>query len=235
MEHIHETASQIRERLLEQAKSQPEPTPRNSKCAACGDTGYIQAGNAVCRCECQKRKIIQAKLDEIPERYREASFANYVPMDIKEQTARDRIAGDFTGSFFLYGDYARGKTHLAIAQYVKLVQIERPCLFFSMAELLSELRQAEFKPGESDPDYFCLVRQRVRYADRFHLFVDDIDKFKITEFKFEVLFDLFDGIWKRKLGLTVTSNYSLTELARGDKVHPAIVRRLDDICTALEV
>lgn len=233
MEPIRETAEKMRERLLlelEQASSTPDPTRPSNECGLCGGTGYLRILDAVSRCECQKQKIIQAKLAEIPERYRECSFANYIPMDSKQQAASEQIAGDFTKSYFLHGDYARGKTHLATAQYVKLVQIERPCLFLGMAELLSELRTAEL-----DADYFCLVRHRARYADRFHLLVDDIDKFKVTDFKFEVLFDLIDTIYKRKLGLTVTSNYSLLELSSSGALHPSIVRRIDDICTALEV
>ncbi len=233
MGSIHETATQLRERLLrelEEASSRPDPTPRSSKCEICQDTGYLRVASGVARCECQKQKIIRQHLDGIPERFCNASFANYVPMDAKQEAARDKIAGEFTGSYFLYGDYARGKTHLATAQYVQLVKIERPCLFLGMAELIAELRRSEM-----DPDYFCTVRQRARYADRFHLLIDDIDKFKVTDFKFEVLFDLVDTIYKRKLGLTVTSNYSLLELASSGSIHPSIVRRIDDICCAVEV
>lgn len=186
--------------------------------------------DGVARCECQKVRVLNARLAEIPERYRESSFANYVPGDAKQAAARDRIAGNFTGSFFICGDYARGKTHLATAQYVKLIQIERPCMFMSMAELIRELRRSEL-----DTDYFCAVRMRAWHADRFHLFVDDIDKFKVTDFKFEVLFDLIDTIWKRKLGLTVTSNYNLAELSTSGAVHPSIVRRIDDVCAVVEV
>jgi chromosomal replication initiation ATPase DnaA len=99
-----------------------------------------------------------------------------------------------------------------------------------MGELISELRH-----GEINPDYFSIVRHRVRYSDQFHLFVDDIDKFKGTDFKFEVLFDLFDTLYKRNLSLTVTSNYSLAELANSEHLNPAIIRRIDDICQAIEV
>ena len=56
-----------------------------------------------------------------------------------------------------------------------------------------------------------------------------------TEFKAESLFDLFDTISRRCLGLTVTSNYSLEELGRGGLLHPAIVRRIDDLCVSVEV
>lgn len=206
-------------------------TSPKSECETCGDTGFIcVAGSGATRCECQKRKAAVEKLRKIPERFRQASFANYIPTDGRQDSALSKISGDFTKSYFIFGDYARGKTHLATAQYVRLVQIERSCEFLSMAELIGELRRSEM-----DPDYFCTVRQRVRSAEKFHLVLDDIDKFKVTDFKFEVLFDLFDTLYKRKLGLTVTSNYGLRELAQSGAVHPSIVRRIDDICEVVEV
>jgi len=44
-----------------------------------------------------------------------------------------------------------------------------------------------------------------------------------------------DTLYRQKHGLTVTSNYSLRDLADRERLHPAIVRRLDDMCTVLEV
>jgi DNA replication protein DnaC len=198
-------------------------------CAECGGRGWIRDDEAggVRRCECRRLAIIAGKLGEIPERFRQCTFQNYVPADAKQSQAHCRIMGNFLGSFYLHGDYARGKTHLATAQYRKLIDIEQPCMFLSMGELLAELRKSEM-----DADYFCLVRQRARHSDRFHLFLDDIDKFKSTDFKTEVLFDLFDTIYKRKLGITITSNCSLADLR---VIHPSIVRRIDDTCAAIEV
>lgn len=234
MEHVKETADQIRDRLqqeLDSPDSSRALTPQNSdSCPGCGGSGYIHTARGVCRCECKRQKILAEKLNAIPERFRNATFANYVPMDSAQERARDRLAAEFTKSYFLHGDYGRGKTHLATAQYRKLLEIERPCLLLTMGQLITELRRSEM-----DFDYFCLVRQRVRHAETFHLFVDDIDKFKVTDFKFEVLFDLFDTIYSRKLGLTVTSNYRLSELASSGVVHPSIVRRIDDICEVIEV
>jgi DNA replication protein DnaC len=184
----------------------------------------------VCRCECQKQRVITQKLAAIPARFRQASFASYVPTDALQQKGLDKVSGRFTGSFYIFGDYARGKTHLAVAQYAHLVRIEYPCMGMSMAELVTELRHAEM-----DREYFCQVRDRCRYADRFHLLIDDVDKFKATDFKFEVLFDLIDTIYRRNLGLTVTSNLSLRELAASGQVHPSIVRRFDDICEVIEL
>lgn len=103
-------------------------------------------------------------------------------------------------------------------------------MLLTMADLLSELRRAEL-----ERDYVSLVMDRVHYAESFHLFIDDIDKFKVTDFKFEVLFDLIDTIYRRKLGLTVTSNYGLRELVERERLHPAVVRRIDDICVSCEI
>jgi DNA replication protein DnaC len=231
MEQIREAVSQMRERLSRQVQDRDSTNPSSDACPDCEGRGYrylvVDGDVGVRRCECLRKRIVDQKLSEIPERFRGSTFENYVPTDAKQETARNAIQLDFTRSFYLYGDYARGKTHLATAQYRQLIEIERPALFMSMGELLADLRKAE-----TNDEYFCLVRQRVRYADNFHLFVDDIDKFKGTEFKTEVLFDLFDTIYKRKLGVTITSNCTLAEL-RG--IHPSIVRRIDDTCQALEV
>lgn len=194
----------------------------------------IPGGNktSVTRCECQKQKQIAFKLSSIPKRFSESSFANYIPCDSTQDAALRAISANFTQNFFIHGDYARGKTHLAIAQYRNLVLIEKSCMFMTMAELLAELRRAETdKDGRND--YFCQVRDRVRYAEEFHLFIDDIDKFKITEFKFEMLFDLVDTIYRRGLGLTVTSNFGLRELR--DQIDGSVLRRIDDICQVVEL
>lgn len=228
MEHNQETAAKIRAQLDRITR---DPTNPGNDCDLCRDTGYIRIADAgVIRCECQKRKIINARLADIPKRFRNCAFANYLPNNGRQQKALDQVAGEFTASYFIHGDYAQGKTHLATAQYVQLIRIERAALFFTMAELMAELRKSEM-----DADYFCLVRQRARHADSFHLFIDDIDKFKITDFKFEVLFDLIDSIYKRSLTLTVTSNCALSQLTNVAGVHPSIVRRLDDLCMAVEV
>lgn len=184
----------------------------------------------VCPCDCRRQKILRVRLQDIPERFRDVTFQGFIPRSVPQQEIRDRIWNDFTGSYFICGDYGCGKTHLATAQYIRLLQIERSAMFFTMAELLGELHRSAL-----DSDYFCTVRHRARSAEKFHLFIDDIDKFKVTDFKHEVLFDLMDTIYKRKLGLTITSNYTLSELATAGSVHPSIVRRIDDICAVVQL
>jgi DNA replication protein DnaC len=212
--------------------SQRPMSPNNETlCELCSGTGYISTDRGVIRCECQKQKIILQKLAAIPARFRNSTFANYDPINGKQVRAKERISSEFTKSYYIFGPYGTGKTHLGTAQYVQLVRIERPCLFLSMGELMNELRRSEL---EQDT-YYCQVREKCRYAERFHLFIDDMDKFKPTDFKAEALFDLIDTIYKRNIGLTITSNYSLSELAAAQTIHPSVLRRIDDICEVIEL
>ena len=97
-------------------------------------------------------------------------------------------------------------------------------------ELVGELRRAEF-----DEDFVSPVLAAASKRDPYHLFWDDIDKLKLTDFKTEVLFDLVDNLYRQKHGLTVTGNCSMRDLVEHERMHPAIVGRLDDMCRAIEV
>jgi hypothetical protein len=66
-------------------------------------------------------------------------------------------------------------------------------------------------------------------------FLDDIDKLKPTDFKTEILFDLLDTLYRRKHALTVTGNHSFSDPVDRERMHPAIVRRLDGMCRVAEV
>lgn len=56
-----------------------------------------------------------------------------------------------------------------------------------------------------------------------------------VDFKTEVLFHLVDALYRQNHGLTVTSNFSLRDLVEHERMAPAIVRRLDDMCRVLEL
>lgn len=229
MEHIKASAAEVQEKLQRLSEKASDPTRRGSECAFCKGTGFKREGSAVRPCECRQQRIREARLSALPERFRTATFGNYVPIDAIQERALNCLSDNPAGSFFLFGDYARGKTHLASAQYRALVDSGHTVAWRSMGELLEELRRAAVN------DETSTVVQAIRYSDVFHLFIDDIDKFKTTEFKHEVLFEVFDALYRRHLGVTVTSNYGLRFLAETERVHPAIIRRIDDMCRVVEV
>lgn len=106
---------------------------------------------------------------------------------------------DPSGSYYLNGSYGSGKTHLLYAQYREMVLAgETKCHVRTTRELVEELRRAEF-----DDDFISPVIIAASKSDAYHLFWDDIDKLKPTDFKTEVLFDLVDNLYRQKHGITV--------------------------------
>jgi len=182
-------------------------------------------------CECVKEKIRSARIAAIPERFKTSTFESYRPRNPRQQQAVDLMHMEPDGSWYLTGSYGSGKTHLLYAQYREMVLAGKTrCQVRTTRDLVEELRRTEF-----DDDFVSPVLSAASGPDPFHLFWDDIDKLKPTDFKTEVLFDLVDSLYRRKHGLTVTSNYSLLDLIERERMPPAIVRRLDDMCRAVEL
>jgi len=135
------------------------------------------------------------------------------------------------GSWYLTGCHGSGKTHLFYAQFRELAAAGRiRCHVRSTRELVDELKRMEL-----DNEFVSPAMAAANAPEPYHLFWDDIDKLKLTEFKTEVLFELVDALYRRKHGLTVTANYSLQELVERERMHPAIVRRLDDMCRVIQI
>jgi DNA replication protein DnaC len=178
-----------------------------------------------------KVRIRASRLAGIPERFRESSFKSYQSSNPKQEKALSVIRENPEGSYYLTGSYGSGKTHLLYAQYREMALAGRTsCHVRTTRELVKELQRAEFEDGFVSP-----VLAASSQSAPYHLFWDDIDKLKVTDFKTEVLFDLVDGLYRQKHGLTVTSNYSMQALVERERLHPAIVRRLDDTCRMIEL
>ncbi len=200
-----------------------------SECAVCGGTGWqrIKSGDSArCRrCECLKVREIQERLATIPERFRECTFESYRPKNLSQATARDVMQANPEGSYYLHGPYGSGKTHLLLAQYRSLVHAGVPANVRTSHELLGELQRMAL-----DDDFDSPVLAQIRGGRRYYLLWDDVDKFKMTDFRSQGLFDLIDLIYRKNLSLTVTSNFTLKELVEFEKLHPSLIRRIDEIC-----
>ena len=178
-----------------------------------------------------KERIQTARLAEIPERFRESSFESYRPKNRKQESALAQILDNPGGNFYLTGSYGSGKTHLLYAQYRQMVLAGKThCHVRTTRDLVEELRRTEFDEGFISPVIAAAAK-----PDPYYFFWDDVDKLKPTDFRTEVLFDLVDSLYRQNHGLTVTSNYSMRDLVERERLHPAIVRRLDDMCRIVEV
>ena len=145
------------------------------------------------KCECAVEKARAGYLALIPERFKDSSFESFKPRDPKQQRALSLMQKDLGGSWYLTGAYGNGKTHLLYAQYREMVISGNVgCHVRTARDLVEELRRAEF-----DEDFVSPVLAAASRHEPYHLFWDDIDKLKMTDFKTEVLFDLVDSLIAR--------------------------------------
>ncbi|HYK88838.1 MAG TPA: hypothetical protein VE398_08715 [Acidobacteriota bacterium] len=170
------------------------------------------------------------RLAEIPERFRNSTFENYQPKNSRQEKAHYLMREDPEGSYFLHGPYDCGKTHLLHAQYRTLVLASVVCHIRATVDLLNEIQRMEF-----DQEFVSPVFVQARTRSRYHLFWDDADKVKITDFRAQALHELIDLIYRNCLSLTITSNFSLKELEELEKLPPSVIRRIDAMCKVLEV
>ena len=203
-------------------------------CLLCDGTGWQRAGNEDSRyrrCACVKARLVAARLAAIPALFRGATFLSYHARDLQQERAVALMRSLPEGSWYLTGHYGSGKTHLFYAQYREMaVAGKTRCHVRTTRELVEELKRMEL-----DSEFVSPVMAAAYACAPYHLFWDDIDKLKPTDFKTEVLFELVDALYRQKHGLTVTANYSLQDLVERERMHPAIVRRLDDMCRVIQL
>lgn len=210
-------------------------------CTDCRDTGWRSYGpdeqgrtsSGPCHCLVQL-----TRLGILGDRFAKARFGN-IEADvaaagrIPDKTlliARDRMATDPTGCYFLSGDYGAWKTYLAAAQWNVLYDIEletgaasRPA-FFTDVRLYRSLRNAELgEPAAITPDDISTGRIS-------HLVIDDLGKKGVSTFVKTAYFDLIDAIHKRggAVGLTITSNAVIKMLANDYDM--GMIRRIRELC-----
>jgi DNA replication protein DnaC len=201
----------------------------------CGGSGWQRAGNedsiGYRRCDCAQARLVAGRLAAIPALFRNASFESYQARNPRQERAVALMRGLPDGSWYMTGHYGSGKTHLFYAQYREMaVAGKTRCHVRTTRELVEELKRIEL-----DGEFVSPVMTAAYECAPYHLFWDDIDKLKPTDFKTEVLCELVDALYRQKHGLTVTANYSLRDLVERERMHPAIVRRLDDMCKVIQI
>jgi DNA replication protein DnaC len=168
---------------------------------------------------------------QIPRLFAGSDFNNYIPVNENQKQALAALTGDAAYcSYYIYGDYGSGKTHLLYSQFRKMAldfNLGVKCFIRSTKDLLKELQDEELGKSES------IIIKSIEEGKDIHLFWDDADKFKVTDFKLESIFDLIDKIYRNCQHMTITSNCNLIELQ--EKLSPAICRRIDDICTKVKL
>lgn len=204
-------------------------------CPECKNTGWIECpDNTVRNCPaCLERRRIEKIHRAIPPKFQDCTFENFRTETPAQKAAKDEMLSSKFGSYFIHGAYGSGKTHLLYSQYRQVFPSygDDHAFVRTTKELIQEIQSEEVE-GKKSPILDALYGRRTGSPNLF-LFWDDADKFKVTDYKQEILFELVDGIYRNEQSLTVTSNFDLADLQ--NKLSPAIIRRIDDMCRVIEI
>ncbi len=144
------------------------------------------------------------------------SFKNYKPNTSPQQKAFD-LMKDNHGSYYIFGPYGTGKTHLAVASALRHIKNDSHAKFISVPEWLSTRRELSNTERFNDLSYVCL---------------DDFGKHGLTDWIQEQLYILMDQRWRLYVAgkghTTITSQYPLDVLEK--KIDGAIISRIRGMC-----
>lgn len=187
-------------------------------CAKCEDIGYIDER----MCECEHNRLYK-------QIYHYYGFSDY---DYRPNQAAIKNA---TGGVYVWGDTNAGKT---TAIKIKLRNIKKSNLFktIRMTDAM-ELTQLWYESYKDDRSSAMYRLGEIESAPI--LFIDDIDKIKMTEPRQEAFFSLFDKLRKYNSTVYITSNISVKAFIEKMPMqypggHP-IETRIRDLCDEVKV
>ena len=203
--------------------------------------------------ERERRAAYQVKVEklfsqsQLGERFKNRIFENYQVTPEKQEaynttlkyaTKFDQYKKAGTG-LIISGTYGTGKSHLAAAITIKLINQGVPVIFGTMINLLDKIKESygKRKIGETEGD---LVEM---YSKVDLLVIDDLGKGKLTDWVLEKLYLIINNRYENNLPLVITSNYNiegltdrLSQLDNGKidrDTAEAITSRLWEMCRGL--
>lgn len=208
-----------------------------------------QARIAKEKAEAEERARMQARVDRllgksgIKKRFLSRTFENFEVNKVNRkayETAKTYAEGfqDFKekgeGLYFV-GSYGTGKTHLAAAISLYLINKGTPVICRTLIDLLGEIRRTYDNGRTSEYEVLSL------YKEIDLLVVDDLGKESPTEWALATFYAILNERYEACLPTVITTNYNDQELInrlslKGDRITAgAVVSRLHEICYSVEM
>lgn len=185
-----------------------------SECEVCRDKEWVfwrdEAGEMQMKpCICQLKK--QAKkfmmLSGISKSYENKSFDNFVSDDLETKTAKEtalKYAQDFRGkNLILSGLTGSGKTHLAIAVIRAIIDQGVMAKYVSYRDLVNDIKFS--KDDER-------TKRLKKYTGCTTLFIDDMYKGKPSDADINVLYEVINDRYTKRLGTVITTELSINQI-----------------------
>jgi hypothetical protein len=206
------------------------------------------------QCECQQARLFWFHWREVPQRYREVRLSTLTPtelirMPLKKQAAFiEFIKGSVERSMILQGAAKTGKTHILMAMFRRACGDRVTECFLkrdawngtfgvwrvNTSVWLEEVIKWNSPDRDDDAEPPELSTKRIASVVKAGLvprvFLEEIDKFKASEYKLIRLFEIVNAIYEAGGQLVATSNTPVAELAAawGGRYGETILRRIGD-------
>lgn len=195
----------------------------------CDGTGFLfiptQILPAPCKCV-RRNDSLQTRQRFLGERFYKIRMEDIEPRTDKQTMLKKFLLAHPGQAIFLTGTGDRGKTHFLAAMYNYWDDRGEPTRYLDDGMLKDELRQAEL-----DGNYRCISDMLKHYK---YIFLDDVNKEKVSDFYRGALYRLFNELYKNKRHIFITANDSLRTLGSAESWGPSVARRVEDLCEIVE-
>lgn len=190
------------------------------------DNGYIYVSNKVIPCQClldERANKLREKLyhQSNVDRYKSMKLETYSPITDRQKQAYNIITQNPINSYYLYGSFGVGKTHLAAGTcHYAIANSSIPSIILSLPMLLHLIRKS------MNDNTVVNIEEKLMAVK--YLVIDDIGKERLSDWVQERLYLIIDERWRmyiNKTGhTTLTSQHSISQLA--SRLDSAIVSRI---------
>jgi DNA replication protein DnaC len=137
--------------------------------------------------------------------------------------------------FMLSGPYGTGKTHLAGALTIDLINSGHSVIFGTLIKLLGVIRQS-YSDNWTQDDEITIIDT---YSKVDLLIIDDLGKERVSDWTLEKLFTIINQRYENYLPVGITTNYTKESLIKrltvngNSDVAESIVSRLTEMCKGI--
>lgn len=223
---------------LKRIRQNRKPGETTYKCPKCKDTHIIivkdEDGRSVARdCECMAQSISERLMlasgisaDDVNVKFNDFQTFNE-PELINARTIAFKYAQGFrahrfekNNSLLLSGLPGRGKTMLGFATSNKIIKDGIPVQYISYRDAIMDLKQ-----NIMDKDEYSTSINRLKTVDV--LFIDDLFKGKYTEIDINIMYELINYRYLKRLSVIISTEKTQRQLLEVDE---ALGSRIIEMC-----